>query len=93
VVQDTNFREMIDFYRLMDTHMKNRKTKVKRWNCFYNLITNWGTFTDEEYQIKNPGLKDNPLYGEFINQCKKLKSKKNKTTNFLHLLKDEQSIL
>lgn len=60
VVQWLNYREMPIFYKLMK-EIFGHKSKV-----YYGKITNWGTFTEDEFkehEIWNP---NHPEYGEFV---------------------------
>jgi MoaA/NifB/PqqE/SkfB family radical SAM enzyme len=46
VVQDTNYMEMEKFYNLMYSIFG------KRVNVFFGKITNWGTFSNSEFKLK-----------------------------------------
>ena len=46
VVQDCNYMEMETFYNVMDSIFG------KKVNVFFGKITNWGTFTEGEFKIK-----------------------------------------
>jgi MoaA/NifB/PqqE/SkfB family radical SAM enzyme len=46
VVQDSNYMEMEIFYNLMYSIFG------KRVNVFFGKITNWGTFSEDEYKLK-----------------------------------------
>lgn len=90
VVQDSNFREMKLFYDMITNYMKGSKSK---FDVFYNAITNWGTYTEEEYLEKNvinPNHKDHQEFLEVLEQMKDLPFF---TNNFNHLYKKTQSLI
>lgn len=90
VVQDTNFQEIKPFYDIITDICKNTNKKI---NIFYNHITNWGTFTDEVYLLKDVSNKNNPHHLSFINELKKVTTKKEVTHNFHHLLDEVKQTL
>jgi molybdenum cofactor biosynthesis enzyme MoaA len=69
VVQDTNYLEMNDFYNLM-THIFDRKA-----NIYFNKITNWGTYTEEEFKIKQIWNELHPEFNLFLLQLSKINKK------------------
>lgn len=90
VTQDSNFREMLEFYNFINSF---KGLKGRKYNIFYNHITNWGTFSEYEYNIKdvsNPKHKD---HLEFTAMVKQINGKKNVTHNFTHILRNNKSIL
>jgi MoaA/NifB/PqqE/SkfB family radical SAM enzyme len=66
VVQDTNYTEMDSFYKLMKNILKE---KVE---IYFNKITNWGTYTDGEFLIKQIWSESHPEFKEFLNQINKV---------------------
>ena len=83
VVQDSNFREMKQFYDMITTYMKDSKSK---FDVFYNAIVNWGTYSKEEYlekNVTNPNHKD---HEEFLQVLDEMKDLPFFTNNFNHLL-------
>ena len=66
VVQDNNYFEMLEFYNLMSDIFNNDVF------FFYNKISNWGTFTDEEYSIKQIWNENHPEFDKFLIELKKI---------------------
>ena len=50
VVQDTNYKEMYDFYKLIESYFVDKDVT---WEVKFTQIINWKTFTDKEYKIEN----------------------------------------
>lgn len=69
VVQDTNYLEMEDFYSLM---MKIFKNNV---DIYFNKITNWGTYSDNEFKLKQIWNESHPEFQIFLHQLNKINSK------------------
>ena len=76
VVQDTNYTEMETFYNLMYSIFG------KKVNVFFGKITNWGTFSEGEFKLKqvwNTEHAEHELFKkEFNKMCK--------NTNLFHNL-------
>jgi len=88
VTQNDNFREMLMFSQLFNS---SRNLYGKKYNIFFNHITNWGTFTQEEYKdISNP---DHPDHDEFLTNLQLIDKQKNVIHNFKHLLKYEKALI
>ena len=90
VVQDTNFREMKQFYDIITNYMKGSKSK---FDVFYNAITNWGTYTEEEYlekNVTNPNHKD---HKEFLEVLEEMKDLPFFTNNFNHLYTKTKALI
>jgi MoaA/NifB/PqqE/SkfB family radical SAM enzyme len=75
VVQDTNYKEMEAFY-IMITKKFN-----KRINVFFNKITNWGTYTDGEFLIKQIWNENHPEFNLFLKELNKINKRYNCTHN------------
>jgi len=90
VVQDTNFREMKDFYNLITNYMKGSKSK---FDVFYNAITNWGTYTEEEYNKKNVADPRNEYHTEFLEILEEMNGLTYFTNNFNHLVKPKINLI
>lgn len=69
VVQDTNYMEIGDFYNLM-MNIFNKKV-----NVYFNKITNWGTYTDDEYKTKQIWDENHPEFNLFLIQLNKINKK------------------
>ena len=76
VVQDTNYTEMETFYNLMYSIFG------KKVNVFFGKITNWGTFSEGEFKLKQVWDTEHPEHElfkkEFNNMCR--------NTNLFHNL-------
>jgi MoaA/NifB/PqqE/SkfB family radical SAM enzyme len=78
VVQDTNYKEMENFYLLM------RKKFNNKINVFFNKITNWGTYSDGEFLIKQIWNENHPEFNLFLKELNKI----NKTYDCTHNMYD-----
>jgi len=78
VVQDTNYKEMEDFYLMITKKFKNRI------NVFFNKITNWGTYTNGEFLIKQIWNESHPEFNLFLKELNKI----NKVPNCTHNMHD-----
>ena len=77
-----NHKEMLIFYNIIKEYFKNRNVY---WEVKTNQITNWGTYTEEEYlekNVTNPAHKDHKQFLEIVEQMKDLPFFVN---NFNHL--------
>jgi hypothetical protein len=62
VVQQKNYKEMKLFYDLMYSIFG------KKVNVFFGKITNWGTFTDEDFLSEQIWNESHPEYNEFVKE-------------------------
>jgi MoaA/NifB/PqqE/SkfB family radical SAM enzyme len=69
VVQDSNYIEMEDFYNLM---MDIFKGDV---NVYFNKITNWGTYSENEFKLKQIWDESHPEFYMFLHQLNKINNK------------------
>ena len=76
VVQDTNYMEMETFYNLMYSIFG------KKVNVFFGKITNWGTFSEGEFKLKQVWDTEHPEHHLFKNEFNKIW----KNTNLFHNL-------
>ena len=90
VVQDTNYKEMYNFYKLI-TDLDWDKSKTK--NIFFNHITNWGTYSDVEYESKDISNPKNKLHEDFLLELNKINNVKNVSHNFNHLFTKKINII
>ena len=90
VTQDSNFREMKAFIEFIKSY---KSLESKNYNIFFNHITNWGTYSEKQYQEKDISNRDNPNFLEFIKIVKSINGQKNVSHNFTHLLKRERSLI
>lgn len=66
VVQDTNYTEMETFYNLMYSIFGERV------NVFFSKITNWGTFSEDEFNLKQVWSDEHPEHSLFKKEFNKL---------------------
>ena len=66
VVQDTNYMEMELFYNLMYSIFGNKV------NVFFGKITNWGTFSDAEFKLKQVWDVNHPEHELFKKELNKV---------------------
>tara|TARA_B100001564_G_scaffold357296_1_gene373222 strand:+ start:2326 stop:3369 length:1044 start_codon:yes stop_codon:yes gene_type:complete len=90
VTQDTNFREMLMFCQLFNS---SHNLKDKKYTIFFNHITNWGTFSKEEYKTKDISNPEHPDHEEFLEMLNKVHKQPNVVHNFNHLIKFEPSLI
>ena len=90
VVQDSNYKEMLVFYNIIKEYFKNRNVY---WEVKTNQITNWGTYTDEQYKEKAVHLEEHPLHKDFLKELDKIKNLPNIVHNFNHLYTKKQTLI
>lgn len=71
VVQDANYMEMEIFYNLMYSIFGNKV------NVFFGKITNWGTFSDGEFKLKQVWDSEHPEHHLFKKEFNKIWKNKN----------------
>ena len=84
VVQESNYKEMYDFYFMINDYMKLRTDKVK-WEVKTNVITNWGTYTDDEFLRKDVSNPKHTEHTEFLIEINRIQNLPKLTHNFHHL--------
>ncbi len=92
VVQDTNYSEMYSFYKMIEDIMNKRETPTN-YDVFYNKITNWGTYTEDEFlhtDVTNP---NHANHKDFLNILSKLKNLEKFTNNFHHLYEIKRKLI
>lgn len=92
VVQDSNYTEMYDFYKMIESIMDERKSPTN-YDVFYNKITNWGTYTHDEFIVKDVTDSNHPLHNDFLHELSKLKNFKKFTNNFHHLYETKRDLI
>jgi len=65
IVQDTNYKEMESFYNLISNLAPSAK-------IIFNKITNWGTYSDQEFKIKEIYNESHPEFNLFLNELSKV---------------------
>lgn len=78
VVQQSNYKEVKMFY---DTFNKLIGPTDKKITFFFNKITNWGTFSEEQFKKEDISNIDHPEYPQFIELFKQVHNLKNVTHN------------
>lgn len=63
VVQEANYKEMPLFYDLMKS-IFNKTEKI--WQVIFNRVTNWGTFTEEEFKRIDIASPNHKLYPDLL---------------------------
>ena len=66
VVQDSNYMEMETFYNVMDSIFG------KKVSVFFGKITNWGTFSEGEFKLKQVWDENHPEHGLFKKELNKV---------------------
>ena len=74
VVQEANFKEMKEFYDLIYEIFNDTG---KEWRVFYNRVSNWGTFTSEEYKQIDIADPTHPRSEEYLRAFKLIPSNVN----------------
>ena len=94
VVQDTNYKEMYDFYKLIESYFSGRVIdKNVTWEVKFTQIINWNTFTKEEYKLKTVHDREHEEHKNFLNELDRIKYLPNVVHNFSHLLKNEKQLI
>jgi hypothetical protein len=86
VVQDSNYMEMETFYNLMYSIFD------KKVGVFFGKITNWGTFSDDEFKLKQVWDVNHPEHELFKNEFNKISKNKYLFHN-LHEFSDKTKTL
>lgn len=87
VVQTSNYKEMKQFYDLMHSIFGNKL------NVFFGKITNWGTFSDTEFQLHKIWDKDHPDHQDFINELNKIGLKDDVWHNMQEFINKERKLI
>jgi MoaA/NifB/PqqE/SkfB family radical SAM enzyme len=90
VTQDTNYKEMLDFCNIFRIF---NELKDKNYTVFFNHITNWGTFTEEQYKAKDISNPEHKEHNEFLMELRKIDRLPNVLHNFGHLVDKKKTII
>ena len=90
VVQDTNYKEMYDFYKLIESYFVDKDVT---WEVKFTQIINWKTFTDKEYKLKTFTIYNTRNIKNFLNELERIKDLPKVVHNFSHLTKNEKQII
>ena len=83
VCQDSNYKEMYEFYKLIKNLNWNSD---KIFDINFNHMLNWGTFSEKEYISKDISNPNHELHSDFLSELSKVHGKKNVFHNFNHLM-------
>lgn len=87
VVQQQNYKEMKIFYDLMI------KIFGKKANVFFGKITNWGTFSDEEFKLHQIWNPSHPEHNEFLKEVNKTLPAEQNFNNLQEFITPQKSII
>jgi hypothetical protein len=69
------------------------KESNSKFDVFYNAITNWGTYSEEEYNKKNVTDTNHKDHTEFLEILQTMKDLPFFTNNFNHLYTKNRSLI
>jgi MoaA/NifB/PqqE/SkfB family radical SAM enzyme len=87
VVQDSNYMEMETFYNLMYSIFG------KRVNVFFGKITNWGTFSEGEFKLKQVWDTEHPEHALFKKEFNKIWKNQNLFHNLYEFIDNTNKTL
>lgn len=91
VVQQRNYKDMKNFYNLIQSIMKGSD---KKFTIFFNPIVEWGEFEQQnnfkEQEIHNPSHSE---YSQFLEELKKVHGKSNVTHSFNDMITLKKEII
>lgn len=87
VVQDSNYGEMDIFYDLMYSIFGNKV------NVFFGKITNWGTFSNDEFKVKQIWDVNHPEHELFKKEFNKICRNKNMSHNLYEFIETKRTQL
>jgi len=77
VVQDTNYKEMFDYYKMI----MSLPHATTGYEVLFTKILNWGTFGNGEYKLKQIWNEEHPEFNLFLIELEKIVNKYNSHTN------------
>lgn len=87
VVQQSNYKEMKQFYDLMYSIFG------KRVDVFFGKITNWGTYTEDEFLKEQVWNIEHPEHEYFLEEVRKTLPAKNSFNNMEEFVHKHKSII
>jgi hypothetical protein len=75
---------MYDFYIMIENYMKLRVDEIK-WEVKTTVITNWGTYTKDDFLIKDVSNPNHEKHNDFLTEINRIKQLPNLVHNFHHL--------
>lgn len=92
VTQDSNYREMKDYYELIKSYFDKRETPTK-WEVKFNRVINWGTYNEDDFKSKEVFKKDHPLFNQFMDNLNTVKDLPNVVHNFHDLYETKNTLI
>jgi MoaA/NifB/PqqE/SkfB family radical SAM enzyme len=77
VVQDTNYTEMFDYYKMI----MGLPHATPGYEVLFTKILNWGTFNEGEYKLKQIWNEEHPEFKMFLTELGKIANRYNSYTN------------
>ena len=90
VVQQSNYKEIPLFVELIESIFKGTNKQLR---IYFGKITNWGTFTEEEFKQHDVFDKEHPEHEDFLQVMKNLKYNPNVLHNFNHILERKKVLI
>jgi hypothetical protein len=87
VVQESNFREMKQFYDLM------RSIFTEKIHIYYARITNWDTFDESTFKLIDVADVNNPYHAEFLDEINKVANLQYSSHNLHEFIKKERTLI
>lgn len=87
VVQDTNYKEMSEFYNLI-RNIFGLKSQI-----FFGKITNWGTYTEEKFTIKKVWDKSHPEHNKFVKEFNNVCKNNGVLHNMYEFIENKKTLL
>lgn len=87
VVQDSNYMEMEIFHDLMYSIFGKRVT------VFFGKITNWGTFSEDEFKLKQVWEVNHPEHTLFKNEFNRIYKKENQFHNLYEFIDNKKNLI
>jgi len=87
VVQQKNYKEMKEFYDLMLSIFG------KKANVYFGKITNWGTFSEEEFKNEMVWDESHPEHSQFLKEVNKTLPAQQAWTNMQEFIIPQKSII
>lgn len=87
VVQQKNYKEMKQFYDLMYSIFGNKV------NVFFGKITNWGTFTEDDFKLQQIWDENHEEHGEFVKMVNKTMPANRCFNNLQEFIEPKKSVI
>lgn len=90
VVQQANYKEIPLFVDLLESIFKGSRKELR---IFFGRITNWNTFTEEEFKQHNIFDKDHPEHQDFLKVLRNLKYNPRVLHNFYDIIERKKVLI